>query len=121
MQPSVTYLHLLRHTPFFKRLNNTQLRWVIRHSKEWKIDKDGVIATNQSTPDYWLLLDGSWQLICQQQNFSTEKFHTKVWFHSSEIQLPCELVATSPSFVMRIQHDDMQIMLENDFPFKLNE
>ena len=29
MEPSVTYLHLLKHTPFFTSLTTAQLRWVI--------------------------------------------------------------------------------------------
>lgn len=121
MQPSVTYLYLLRHTAFFKKLNTAQLRWVIDHSQEWKIDKGGVIATNKSKPDYWLLLDGSWQLSCQQQNFTPKQGDTNTWFHSNVTQLPCELVATSSSFIMRIQQNEMKIMLENNFPFEINE
>ena len=36
MEPSVTYLHLLKHTPFFTNLTTAQLRWVIDHSREWE-------------------------------------------------------------------------------------
>jgi hypothetical protein len=121
MQPSVTYLYLLRDSAFFKSLNTSQLRWVIKHSKEWKIIQGGVIATSQSKSDYWLLLDGSWQLTCQQQSHLVKQNYTKAWFNSSTSQLGCELRATSSSFVMRIRQNDMQTMIEHGFPFDIPE
>ncbi|MBP3364603.1 MAG: hypothetical protein J6L74_12550, partial [Pseudomonas sp.] len=44
MKPSITYLHLLRHTPFFTSLTTEQLRWVIDHSNEWETEAGAVIA-----------------------------------------------------------------------------
>ncbi|WED25223.1 hypothetical protein L3V77_09035 [Vibrio sp. DW001] len=52
MTPSVTYLRLLQHTPFFTSLNTKQLGWMIDHPMEWKVVTAGIIATNESEPDY---------------------------------------------------------------------
>ncbi|MCW5655834.1 hypothetical protein [Hydrogenophaga sp.] len=45
MKPSVTYLHLLRHTPMFTQLDTFQLRWTIERSREWEARPGTVVST----------------------------------------------------------------------------
>ena len=117
MTPSVTYLHLLRHTPFFTALNSEQLKWVIEHSEEWQIDTGGVISSAEDSPDYWILLDGGWQLNCDQKNHPSKHDDAGKWFNSSIANKKYKLIATSPSYVMRIKAEDMQNMLKKGFAF----
>ena len=121
MTPAVTYLHLLRHTPFFTSLNTAQLKWVIRHSEEWAVTTGGVIATHKGEPDYWILLDGDWQLSCDQKSYPSKHDDAGKWFNSNLVNKGCELIVTSPSYVMRIRAEDMQSMLSNGFDFRLKE
>jgi len=118
MTPSVTYLHLLRHTPFFTSLTTDQLRWTINHSKEWQIKTAGVIATNKDDADYWVLLDGGWQLSCNQNNHHSKHDEAGKWFNPRVANKECQLIATSPSYVMRIKDVDMQDMLNKGFDFR---
>ena len=117
MTPSVTYLHLLRHTPFFTALNSEQLKWVIEHSEEWAVITGGVITTHKGDPNYWILLDGGWQLSCDPKNHPSKHDDAGKWFNPKVTNEDCELIATSPSYVMRIKAEDMQNMLNKDFAF----
>ncbi|MGJ8645671.1 MAG: hypothetical protein ACSHXJ_02180 [Marinomonas colpomeniae] len=118
MTPSVTYLYLLRHTPFFTELDTQQLRWVIGHSEEWKVQTGGVITTSQHETDYWILLDGGWRLSCDDKNHPSRHDEAGKWFNPSITNKQCELTATSPSHVMRIKSPVMHEMINRGFTFK---
>ncbi|WP_394183708.1 hypothetical protein [Marinomonas posidonica] len=120
MRPSVTYLHLLRHTPFFTVLNTSQQQWVINHSKEWQVNQGGVIATASSAKDYWVLLDGTWQLECGERRYPSKHNDPAKWFLASMVMHDCKLVATETSYVMRITQADMQTMLHKGFAFQMH-
>src|SRR6202171_1714104 len=65
MKASTTYLYLLRKTPFFTGLDTEQLRWTIGHSREWEAQAGTVVAhcaPGQQDDDFWILLDGRWQV-----------------------------------------------------------
>lgn len=120
MRPSVTYLHLLRHTPFFTALDSTQQQWVINHSKEWQVNQGGVITTTSSAGDYWILLDGEWQLECGEKHYPSKHNDPAKWFRASMVMHDCKLVATETSYVMLITQVDMQTMLNNGFAFHMH-
>ncbi len=122
MQPSVTYLHLLRHTPFFTALSKEELKWVIDHSREWSADKGAVItrcdATSAADGDYWILLDGGWQLEHGSREFPSGHADPGKWFNTREAHgTDCSLITTEHSYVMRITAVDMQQMLDKGFAF----
>jgi hypothetical protein len=122
MQPSVTYLYLLRHTPFFTALSTGQLRWVIDHSHEWETDEGAVIAkcdrAGASDTDYWILLDGGWKVDYDGRSFASGHADPGKWFNTREAGgAACSLVATEHSYVMRITAADMRAMLDNGFAF----
>ncbi|MEP3350092.1 MAG: hypothetical protein ABJN96_09120 [Marinomonas sp.] len=117
MTPSVTYLHLLRHTPFFSALSTKQLQWVIDYSREWKVNTGDIVATNEDQDDYWILLDGGWQLSHNQINHVFKHDSPGKWFCSSIATEQCELIATSPSYVMQITQMEMQNMINQRFAF----
>lgn len=125
MKPSTTYLHLLRHTPFFTALSTAQLRWVIGHSREWEADAGAVIAkcdeTGASDTDFWILLDGGWRLEHDGLSFASGHAEPGKWF-SIEIAdgAPCSLVTTEHSYVMRISRAEMEAMLNKSFAFGLH-
>jgi hypothetical protein len=61
MKQSVTYVHLLKKTPFFTRLDRAQLKWVIKNSTEWEVEAGAVISDSANASDFiWVLLDGGW-------------------------------------------------------------
>lgn len=122
MKPSVTYLHLLRHTPFFTALTKEQLQWVIDHSREWSADKGAVIArcdaTGTTDKNYWILLDGGWQLEHDGRTFPSSHADPGKWFNTHEAHgADCSLIATEHSYVMRITAANMQQMLDQGFAF----
>ncbi|NWA04635.1 hypothetical protein [Pseudomonas gingeri] len=122
MKPSITYLHLLRHTPFFTALSSDQLQWVIDHSQEWETENGSVIVrsdqANASAADYWILLDGGWQLEHAGHGFPSGHAAPGKWFNLREAQgSDCVLSTTEHSYVMRITEADMQVMLEKGFAF----
>ncbi|MEI8632963.1 hypothetical protein P4S72_15105 [Vibrio sp. PP-XX7] len=78
----------------------------------------GVITGNEDIPDYWILLDGGWQLNCDQKNYPSKHDDAGKWFNPKVANEDCELIATSPSYVMRIKAADMQGMLSKGFAFK---
>lgn len=122
MRASVTYLHLLRHTPFFTALSTAQLQWVIDHSREWEADAGAVIATcdHGVEPDapYWILLDGGWQVEHAGRTFRSGHADPGKWFSATEAQgEPCVLVTNEHSYVMRVERADMLAMLDEKFGF----
>ncbi|HEY0296675.1 MAG TPA: hypothetical protein VGC69_15200 [Bordetella sp.] len=122
MHPSVTYLHLLRHTPFFTSLSTEQLQWVIDHSREWEVDAGAVLSKRgpqgPSDTDYWILLDGGWRVDHDGKSFPSGHADPGKWFNTREAQgKPCALVATEHGYVMRIPEGEMQAMLERQFAF----
>ena len=122
MKPSITYLHLLRHTPFFTALSTEQLQWVIDHSMEWAAEPGAVIAKADqqatSAADYWILLDGAWQVEHDGQVYPSQHADPGKWFSIREAKgRKCALVTTENSYVMRITEADMQTMLERGFGF----
>lgn len=122
MKPSITYLHLLQHTPFFTSLSNEQLRWVIDHSQEWETEAGSVIAKNDQTgasaSDYWVLLDGGWRLHYDGVTFPSGHADPGKWFNIRQAQGAASALITSEhSYVMRITEADMNTMLEQGFAF----
>lgn len=122
MKPSITYLHLLRHTPFFTALSADQLRWVIDHSREWETEAGSVIAKNDQTgtsaADYWILLDGQWRLHYDGNTYPSGHAAPGKWFNIREAQgAHCALITTEHSYVMRISEADMNAMFKEGFAF----
>jgi len=121
MTPSITYLHLLRHTPFFTALDTDQLRWVIAHSREWEVRTGGTIATSERLNDsagYWVLLDGGWTLRIDGKTFASGHADAGKWFDQDLLAArPFELVANEHSYVMQIARRDMDDMLARGFRF----
>ncbi|MEK6418340.1 MAG: hypothetical protein V4801_01945 [Burkholderia gladioli] len=123
MQPSVTYLFLLRRTPFFTALSTEQLRWTIAHSKEWKVREGTVIATCRDdggapAADDWILLDGGWAVEHDGRAEQAGRADAGNWFNRAVAHgAPCRLVATEPGYVMRIAHAEFQAMLARGFDF----
>ncbi|WP_246184007.1 hypothetical protein [Pandoraea anhela] len=123
MKPSVTYLHLLRHTPFFTSLDTWQLRWTIDHSREWEAARGTVIVSGQAgsaPPDdaIWILLDGGWQVEVDGHAYPSGHADPGKWFSASEASGQWRLVTTAHSYVMQITRADMADMLARDFAFE---
>jgi hypothetical protein len=121
MHASTTYLYLLRNTPFFTSLSKPQLRWVIDHSHEWEA-KAGITVTDcaDTSGDYWVLLDGGWQLESGGRQFPAGHADAGKWFSTKEVQGRCRLVATEHSYVMQIKRADMALMLADGFAFDVH-
>ncbi|WP_082079548.1 hypothetical protein [Cupriavidus basilensis] len=122
MRPSVTYLHLLRHTPFFTSLSTDQLQWVIDHSREWEVDAGAVLSRRgpqgPTDTDYWILLDGGWRVEHDGKSFPSGHADPGKWFNTRQTQdKPGALVATEHGYVMRIPEGEMQVMLDRGFAF----
>jgi len=120
MKPSITYLHLLRHTPFFTSLSTEQLQWVIDHSQEWAAEPGAVIAKADqnatSAPDYWILLDGGWQIEHDGRVYPSGHAAPGKWFNIRQAQgANSALITTESSYVMRITEANMNTMLEKGF------
>ncbi len=119
MKPAITYLYLLRTTPFYTELNTRQLKWVIQHSKEWEVQEGGVIVSPRSTGDsggYWVLLDGGWALQYSGKLYHSGHADAGKWFKRDLIPAgDAELVATEHSYVMHIADKDMTEMLNRGF------
>ncbi|MFL9951648.1 hypothetical protein PQR68_37205 [Paraburkholderia agricolaris] len=122
MKPSVTYLHLLKHTPFFKSLTTEQLRWVIAHSHEWEAQSGTVVTQcggsalgTASDHGIWILLDGGWQIEYRQQSYPAGHASAGKWFSATVTDQPCRLVTTEHSYVMKIERADFDAMLEQGF------
>lgn len=121
MKQSVTYLHLLRHTPFFTALDREQLQYVIAHSTEWEARAGQVISTGAEAGDYmWVLLDGGWQV--EQAGRTSPSGHDDPgkWYGGVPSAMPpaeSRLVANQRSYVMRIARRDLEQMLSRGFDF----
>ena len=119
MQPTVTHLPLLRHTPFFSELDTAQLRWVIQHSREWEVQPGETIASSLQTGSdggYWVLLDGGWDLTYQGRGHSSGNADPGKWFHCNHaMEQPFALVANDVSYVMNFTTQDLEVMLERGF------
>jgi len=123
MKPSITYLYLLRHTPFFTSLSTEQLQWVIDHSREWEVEKGSVLskcsASGATDTDYWILLDGGWQITVGSYTLLVRHDDPGKWFSTRVSNgQPCALVATEQGYVMRIAETDMLAMLQRGFAFE---
>jgi hypothetical protein len=124
MKPSVTYLHLLKHTPFFTGLTTDQLRWVIAHSHEWEAQAGTVVAQcNDSAATaedqaMWILLDGGWQVEVGPHAFPADHAGAGKWFSAAAASgTACRLVTTEHSYVMKIERADFDAMLAQGFAF----
>jgi hypothetical protein len=121
MKASVTYLHLLRHTPFFSEFNDEQLNWVIKHSREWDAPAgtviDSRVAGAAASPDLWILLDGRWQVETKYSTHAADNAAPGKWYISAATLSESRLVTTGRSYVMRIKASDMEDMLVQNFPF----
>lgn len=122
MRPSITYLHLLRHTPFFTSLSTEQLQWVIDHSNEWEADTGAVVAKHDaqgsSDTDYWVLLNGGWRVDAGGKSYPSGHADPGKWFNALESRgKSFALVTTEHSYVMRIPEVEMKTMLDRGFAF----
>ena len=122
MRPSITHLHLLRHTPFFTALSTEQLQWVIDHSREWEVDSSTILsiqdADGASDRDDWILLDGGWQVERQGEAFASGHADPGKWFSTRAVSgQACILRTTEHGYVMQIPAADMRDMLERGFAF----
>ncbi|AZF43345.1 hypothetical protein C4J87_3193 [Pseudomonas sp. R1-43-08] len=122
MNASVTYLHLLRHTPFFTELNDEQLKWVIKHSREWDAPAGTVLDSRAAgtavSSDLWVLLDGGWQVETQTNAYAAGNGAPGKWYSPAQTQSDNRLVTIQRSYVMRIKAADLQTMLAQNFPFE---
>lgn len=119
MKPSVTYLHLLRKTPFFTALNKEQLRWTIDHSREWEAQPgtvvvDGGVGVDE---DIWVLLDGGWQVEANGKTYPAGHADAGKWFSGAMAQGEYKLRTTEHSYVMKITRADLADMLTRGFAF----
>lgn len=123
MEPSVTYLHLLKHTPFFTSLTSAQLRWVIGHSHEWEARAGTVVAqcndgaTNTRDQAMWILLDGGWQIESAGHPYPADHASAGKWFSAAVTDRSCRVVTTEHSYVMNIERADFDAMLAQGFAF----
>ena len=119
MRPSITFLHLLRHTPFFTKLETDQLQWVIDHSREWEVKSGTTILSDQKTKNgYWILLDGAWNLEIKGQSFPFRHGDPGKWFNSAFVGSNVfKLSTTDHSYIMEISDSDMKEMLDKGFRF----
>jgi hypothetical protein len=123
MEPSVTYLHLLKHTPFFTSLTTAQLRWVIGHSHEWEARAGTVVAqcndsaTGTRDQAMWILLDGGWQIESAGHAYPADHASAGKWFSAAVTDRSCRVVTTEHSYVMKIERADFDAMLAQGFAF----
>lgn len=124
MKPAVTYLFLLRFTPFFKHLSTAQLRSVIEHSHEWNAQAGTVVAEcandargAESTPGIWILLHGGWQVEHAGRSYPADAASAGKWFSADVTSDACRLVTNEHSYVMKIERADFAAMLAQGFSF----
>jgi hypothetical protein len=121
MTPSITYLHLLKGTPFFTALTRQQLQWVIDHSREWKAKTGTVVASytygEAASDDFWILLDGGWQVEAEGKQHSAGHADPGKWFSAVDVAHECQLITTEKSYVMKINRIEMDAMLAQGFAF----
>jgi hypothetical protein len=121
MIPSITYLHLLKGTPFFTALTRPQLQWVIDHSREWEARPGTVVASyaagEPASDDLWILLDGGWRVEADGKQHPAGHADPGKWFSAVDAAHPCRLVVTEKSYVMKIERAEMEAMLAQGFAF----
>lgn len=121
MKQSVTYLHLLTKTPFFTRLDKSQLQWVIDHSTEWEASAGMEVSNRRDASDHiWILLDGGWQIEQGGQVFKAGHADPAKWYGGPYAKLlpdDSRLVTNQHSYVMRIGRVDFEAMLQRGFNF----
>nr|WP_315252844.1 hypothetical protein [uncultured Duganella sp.] len=121
MKQSVTYLHLLKKTPFFTRLDKDQLRWVIAHSTEWEAQAGMEVSNRLDANDHiWILLDGGWQVEQGGQVLKAGHADAAKWYGGQHVALlppDSRLIANQHSYVMRIARADFEEMLKRRFDF----
>jgi len=121
MKASITYLHLLRKTPFFTSLDTVQLRWTIDHSQEWEAKAHTVIVDcatgGEPKDDIWILLDGGWRVETSHGVYPAGHADAGKWFSAAQADGTCRLVTTEHSYVMKITRADMDDMLARGFRF----
>jgi hypothetical protein len=121
MKQSVTYLHLLRKTPFFTALDRSQLKWVIDHSTEWEVGAGVEISNRLDGTGYlWVLLDGGWQVEQGGKVYPAGHADPAKWYGGAQAALlpsDSRLVANQHSYVMRIARADFEQMLQQRFAF----
>ena len=121
MKQSVTYLHLLKKTPFFSALDKDQLKWVIAHSTEWEARAGMEVSNRLDANDYlWVLLDGGWQVEQGGQVLAAGHADAAKWYggRASALLPPdSRLLANQHSYVMRIARADFDEMLNRSFDF----
>ncbi|NYE63400.1 hypothetical protein FHW58_004630 [Duganella sp. 1224] len=121
LKQSVTYLHLLRKTPFFTRLDKSQLQWVIDHSTEWEATAGMEISNRRDADDHlWILLDGGWQIEQGGQVLKAGHADPAKWYggpYAGLLPADSRLVVNQHSYVMRIKRADVDDMLQRGFDF----
>ncbi|HEY2604458.1 hypothetical protein P0D88_28680 [Paraburkholderia sp. RL18-103-BIB-C] len=123
MEPSVTYLHLLKHTPFFTSLTTEQLRWVIGHSHEWEALAGTVVAqcdggaADARDQAFWILLNGGWQIEAGGHAHAADHASAGKWFSATVTNHSCRVVITEHSYVMKIERTEFDAMLAQGFAF----
>jgi hypothetical protein len=121
MIPSITYLHLLKDTPFFTALTRSQLQWVIDHSRDWTAPARTVVASytagQPASDDLWVLLDGGWQIEADGKQYPAGHADPGKWFSAADVAHDCRLVVTEKSYVMKIESAELKAMLAQGFAF----
>lgn len=111
-QQSVTHFHLLRQAPFFNGLDDDRLRWVIEHSREWKVIAGEEISTsNQGADSFWVLLDGGWEIESGTRRLLSGPAEAAKWYGGAEfhaLDRPSRLVATVPGYVINLRWSDIE-------------
>ena len=120
MKPATTYLYLLRDTPFFIRLSDQQLKFVIDNSMEYEVEKGGVISVcSEEVEDeksYWILLDGKWGLNYQDTIYPSDHGEAGKWY--SPFFAPkkdCRLIMLEHGYVMKLSENSLTEMLNKGF------
>lgn len=121
MKKSKTYLHLLRKTPFFTKLDKAQLTWVIHHSTEWEAHTGTEISNRDNAAEYmWILLDGGWQVEQACAIFKSGHADPAKWYGARALNYlspDSKLFANTHTYVMRIKRTDFDEMLDKKFDF----
>lgn len=121
MKQSVTYLHLLKKTPFFTRLDKAQLKWVIDHSTEWEAQAGMEVSNRLDANDHlWVLLDGGWQVEQGGRVLKAGHADPAKWYGGLRVELlppDSRLIANQHSYAMRIARADFEEMRRRRFDF----
>jgi hypothetical protein len=121
MKQSVTYLHLMKKTPFFNLLNRAQKQDVIAHSTEWEVQQGVKISDRADASSHvWVLLDGGWQVEQGgKAHLAGNADPAKVYGGPAADFLSADsrLVVTKHSYVMRITRADFDRMLQEGLDF----